>query len=107
MYVVHIINFLGEKESLTYKPNEYRNLMQLIVDKTGEEIGDCKGRAWCGTCHIKPIRDEIKEELGEDEENTLNGLHHRKGNSRLACQLMVDKSINKLTFKLLGDSEYA
>ena len=33
---------------------EYNNLMELLFDKKGQEWGDCKGRAWCGTCHIMP-----------------------------------------------------
>ena len=35
--------------------NEYHNLMELLFDKYVEEWGDCKGRAWCGTCHIHII----------------------------------------------------
>ncbi|KAA3649755.1 MAG: ferredoxin [Bacteroidetes bacterium] len=106
MFRVSIINHYGQEECLDYKENQYRNLMELIVDRLGEDIGDCKGRAWCGTCHVELIEGELKSEMDSDEKTTLSGLYNYKESSRLACQLIPDQQLNGLKFKLLSEDDY-
>jgi len=105
-YQVCLINFLEQKHTLTFHKNEYRNFMEMIVDQLGEEIGDCKGRAWCGTCHIETIEGIIERTMELDEIGTLSRLQNRNKKSRLACQLMADENLNGLTFKLLTEDLY-
>jgi len=102
---LHVIDFEGIKKTHYFRKGEYRNLMELIVNKTAEDIGDCKGRAWCGTCHVECDQFNFSADINIDEKKTLNGLEHKKKNSRLACQIMLDESINEITFTLKGDFE--
>src|SRR5687768_14178618 len=77
-------------------PNEYRNLMELLNDKLYiEDFGDCKGVGRCGTCTIKVHSPELC--LAEPERNeqiTLTRTHINPKHIRLACQLLIDTSIN-------------
>ena len=53
MYTVYVIDTIGDTHVLEFKKFEYRNLMELLVNRLHDEIGDCKGRGLCGTCHIR------------------------------------------------------
>ena len=103
IYTVKIINSYNEKKTIEYKPNEFNNLMQMIFHVLNEEIGDCKGRAWCGTCHVQVIQGAIETPLDNDEVSTLLKLYNKTPSSRLACQIEADQKIHGMTFKLLSD----
>ncbi|MEQ8624952.1 MAG: 2Fe-2S iron-sulfur cluster-binding protein [Vicingaceae bacterium] len=105
-YHVWLIDYFGELKHLIFYKNEYRNFMEMIVDKLGEDIGYCKGRAWCGTCHVELINGVIEANIDDDEKDTLNKLSNNKKASRLACQLMADEQLNGLTFRLLSEDYY-
>lgn len=78
--------------------------MELIFDEVLEDWGDCKGRAWCGTCHISVFspKNEEKESLDSDEKLRLQKLSNRVSNSRLACQILVTKELHDMEFEFLG-----
>lgn len=100
---LYVINEFGEESTLEYQPYEYRSLMDLVLNELWEEWGDCRGRAMCGTCHIEVLSGTPGEEMEPFEENTLNGLPNKTENSRLACQISLDKSINQMRFRILKD----
>lgn len=101
---VHIINEFDEKETLEFYPLEYNSLMELVINETYEEWGDCMGRAWCGTCHVTIIDGgEPASEFSHTEQNKLEELPNKTENSRLACQITADQSIHNMTFKILKD----
>lgn len=99
---LYIIDDLGKESILEYKPFEYRNLMDLILNELWIEWGDCKGRAMCGTCHIEILEGEPGEKDAY-EADTLNNLPNNTASSRLACQIMVDDEIDNLKFRILKD----
>ncbi len=74
--------------------------MELLFDKYVEEWGDCKGRAWCGTCHIGIIEGLITEKMDADEKFTLSKIRDATKNSRLACQIPVNGKLNNMVFKM-------
>ena len=77
---------------------EYPNLMVLLYDQLYlEGFGECKGVGRCGTCHIyvkNPLEKWLVKE--RNEATTLNKLLEFKDNSRLACQIVIDKSIHEM-----------
>ncbi|MBL4709283.1 MAG: 2Fe-2S iron-sulfur cluster binding domain-containing protein [Flavobacteriales bacterium] len=103
MYSLKLINSYGEQKTLSFRSNQYRNFMQMIVDQLSEDIGDCKGSAWCGTCHVELIEGTIERSLDTNEIATLDKLSNKNNASRLACQLMVNKELDGLSFKLLSE----
>ncbi len=104
MYSITIINEQNLRTKVEFKSQSYRNLMELIVNETHEDIGDCRGKAWCGTCHIMVVSGEINDEPNSDEQMTLGHLTNTDATSRLACQIMADHSIDGMVFKILGDA---
>lgn len=102
MGLLYVIDGSGNERTVSYKPYEYRNLMDLLLNELWEDWGDCRGRAMCGTCHIEILEGETGE-MDDFEEHTLSGLPNKTGTSRLACQIMVDESINNMRFRILKD----
>jgi len=94
---------IGQRHQLFFEPNSYPNLMEFIRDKGIEDWGDCRGRAWCGTCHIfmTPKNDLIF--TTKEEENKLNELSNISKNSRLACQIFLNKKIHQAEINYIGD----
>ncbi len=88
-----------------FRTNEYHNLMELLFDKYMEEWGDCKGRAWCGTCHIQIMEGSISEKMDADERHTLSQIGKVTQQSRLACQIPVNAELNQIVFKILKDDQ--
>ncbi len=77
------------RHQIKFEANEYNSLMELIWDKGYEDWGDCKGRAWCATCHIQ-INNKINTNAVDQEESSrINLLSNRTDYSRLSCQLLL------------------
>ena len=95
------INEFDEECKAEFRLNEYHNLMELLFDKYMEDIGDCKGRAWCGTCHIQILEGRISEKMDADEKETLSKSEDVAENSRLACQIPVNSELHNLSFKIM------
>jgi len=94
---------IGNKHKLHFKKVEYNSMMELIWDRGLEDWGECRGRAWCGTCHVKTETRLADQESDIDERICLNQLENKTTNSRLACQLFLDEKIHKKEFEFIGD----
>jgi 2Fe-2S ferredoxin len=81
---------------------EYPNLMMLISDKLYlEDFGECKGIGRCGTCHLFVIDPtEILLTREGNENTTLKKSWNVKDNSRLACQIIINESVNGICVHL-------
>lgn len=101
MYSVNIIDTAGEQHSIEYNRGDFRNLMELIVNSIYEEIGDCKGRAWCGTCLVENIAGLYTEIKSITEQEKLNEFERTKP-TRLSCQLILDEKLNGTTWRVVG-----
>ena len=100
-YSFTYINEFDEEYKAEFRLNEYHNLMELLFDKYMEDVGDCKGRAWCGTCHIQILEGHLSEKMDVDEKETLSKSIDVTGNSRLACQIPVNLELQNLVFKIM------
>lgn len=96
-------NGFGKECPVDFKTHEYHNLMELLLDKYTEEWGDCRGRAWCGTCHTQIIEGTNSEKMEADEKQTLSKLIGRTSESRLACQIPVTSELSGLVIRIIGD----
>ncbi|MDY8138441.1 2Fe-2S iron-sulfur cluster-binding protein [Aquimarina sp. 2201CG5-10] len=103
MYKIYITDTQGEYHSIKFIRNEYANLMELLINKLYEDIGDCKGRSLCGTCHIR-IMTPNTSIISPDalEQKTLNNQWKHYQNSRLACQIFLNEHINETHFEIVG-----
>ena len=104
---IHSITIINEKDvstTLAFIPHAYRNLMEFIVNELVEDIGACKGKAWCGTCHGAIVQGNFEpEDIIGDEIKTLHRLS-TVPQSRLACQIMLGPELDGMVFKIIGDN---
>lgn len=101
--MVFVIDEFGEETSLTFKILEYNNLMDLILNELWEEWGDCRGQAMCGTCQIEILSGSSRNKIESTEAETLRLLPNKTSRSRLACQIILDRSIHNMRFRILKD----
>ncbi|MDX1363336.1 2Fe-2S iron-sulfur cluster-binding protein [Arenibacter latericius] len=106
MYTLTYFDEFGDQCTANFHTNEYHSLMELLYDKYMEEWGECKGRAWCGTCHIKILEGAIDKEMEEEEQHTLSKIDEATKESRLACQIPVNAALNNLVFKIVSENQY-
>jgi len=95
--------YCGEEihEIKTYA-NEYRSLMMLIYDRIYTEgFGECLGMGKCGTCLVEIISSVRELSFYErNEETKLARAGLPGGDIRLACQILVDESMDGLKVKI-------
>lgn len=99
-YHLTFIDDLGKQYKAEFKTNEYHNLMELLFDKYLQDWGECKGRAWCGTCHIKIIKGQLSTEIDREEKYTLSILDNATQSSRLACQIPLNQELDGVIFSI-------
>lgn len=99
--VVHIFYEGREHKIITY-PNEYRSLMMLIYDRIYTEgFGECLGMGKCGTCLVEIISSLHELSYYErNEETTLLRAGAQDIAVRLACQMVMDESMDGLRVKI-------
>jgi 2Fe-2S ferredoxin len=75
-------------------------LMRAATDNRIEGIdGDCGGNCACATCHVyvDPAWIARAGSRTHCEEDMLNLVSELRDNSRLACQITIDESLDGLT----------
>lgn len=93
----------GNSHRAEFVVDEYHNLMMLLFDKYGVDWGDCKGRAWCGTCHVEVCQGTVTQEIEADERHKLAELDGATERSRLACQLLLRSDLDNLLIRIVGE----
>ncbi|MUL50080.1 (2Fe-2S)-binding protein [Mycobacterium sp. CBMA293] len=80
------------------------SLMHAAVTQGVEGIvGECGGNLMCATCHVfvdESWRDVLSEKGADEEEMLTETVTPSEPNSRLACQIVVDDSLDGLIVHL-------
>ena len=95
-----MINLLNEGKELPGKCGQ--TLMSAAVDSGLSIEAACDGNCACSTCHVY-IDEEFIDKLPEpscEEEDMLDLALFVKSNSRLACQITLNKEMDGLSFKI-------
>jgi len=104
-YKLEYIDSYDKHHEVYFQPLEYKHLMELIWDRAIEDWGDCKGRAWCGTCHVAVKKSlNVLPKYDTEENHCLSHQINREESSRLACQLMLTKALDGAVITYLGDT---
>ena len=105
MYKIHLEDSNGVLSTFSFTPNTNENLMTFIADNLAEDIGDCKGRAWCGTCMVQQLNGTYEDTMIADERTLLNDFPDIP-NRRLACQIFLNSDLDGTTWKVLDSRQF-
>ncbi len=97
---VTVIDVFEEHYDIFFKRHEYANLMELIINTYYEEIGECGGRGLCGTCIVSVVFGRMIDKVDFQERHTLSVMNKNNPENRLACQIMLDESIDQFVFRI-------
>ena len=81
------------------------NLMEVCKSYELPVEGTCGGMALCASCHVYVESEHELSEPSEDEEDMLDQAFFVEENSRLGCQIKMNKDKEGLIVKLapVGD----
>lgn len=81
------------------------SLMEVLKASEYDILATCGGMALCATCHIEVIDGMEKlEERNDAELDMLDTLPYASDESRLACQIKVNKSIDGLRIRIFENN---
>jgi len=78
------------------------NLMEFLKASEYEQIeGTCLGIALCATCHVRVLESSpLLNEQMDEEFLMLETLPVSWENSRLSCQIPLNKNLNKISISI-------
>ncbi len=97
---ITIIDRHGEEHQFDVPLGIEMNLMELIKSCELPVQGTCGGMALCSTCHCYLESQHELREPNEAEEDMLDQAFFVESNSRLACQIELDESLDGLRVRL-------
>lgn len=97
---ITVIDREGITHQLDAPTDMAMNLMEVCKAYELPVEGTCGGMAVCASCQCYVLSDHPLEEKSEDEEAMLSEAFHVKENSRLGCQIPMDKKLEGLKVEL-------
>ena len=97
---ITVIDRVGITHQLDAPTDMAMNLMEVCKAYELPVEGTCGGMAMCASCQCYVLSDHPLEEKSEDEEAMLSEAFQVKENSRLGCQIPMDKKLEGLKVKL-------
>jgi 2Fe-2S ferredoxin len=98
---ITVIN--SEGEIILEAPNDMGlNLMEFLKASEYEQIeGTCLGIALCATCHVRVLESSpLLNEQMDEEFLMLETLPVIFENSRLSCQIALNKNLNRIKISI-------
>ena len=101
---VTIIDRNGISHELIGPTDMNMNIMELCKAYELPVLGECGGMAMCATCQCYLESDTKLNEQSDDELDMLDQAFFVEDNSRLACQIQLEESINGIVLRLAPES---
>jgi 2Fe-2S ferredoxin len=96
----------GVRQELEIPDDMSLSLMEALKASEYNILATCGGMALCATCHVQVLEGQDKlPPMNDAEMDMLDTLPDAGSDSRLACQLRVDESIEGAIFRILGEEE--
>src|SRR3546814_17751942 len=106
MGAITVIEDSGARHDVEVEPGT--NLMEAATrNMVPGVLGMCGGICSCATCHCY-VPDQWRDKLpppSDGELQMLDAVTHRRANSRLGCQVVVDDAFDGMTVKLPPDQD--
>ena len=101
---VTVLDRSGEKKIISGPVDINLNLMELLKIHKYPVEGTCGGIALCASCHVYINSENSLPEISPSEQAMLDDNWDSKPNSRLACQIGLNKDINLLNIEIAPES---
>ncbi len=95
----------GKEQKLEAPTDMNLNLMEVFKSYDLPVEGTCGGMALCASCHCYVHSSHELPQASDDEEDMLDQAFYVEDNSRLSCQLKIQKSLDGLKVELAPVSE--
>ncbi len=105
MIRVHFINADG-KTAREVLATPGQRLLEVAQNDGQPLEGTCEGQMACSTCHVIIAAEDFARlpKAREEEEDMLDLAAGATRNSRLACQILLDESLDGLTVHIPSES---
>ena len=97
---ITVIDRQGIAHPLDAPTDMAMNLMDVCKVYELPVEGTCGGMAMCASCQCYVLSDHELAEKSPDEEAMLSEASHVRENSRLGCQILMDKKLEGLKVEL-------
>ncbi len=97
---ITLIDRSGVSHQLQAPTDMAMNLMEVCKAYELPVEGTCGGMAMCASCQCYVLSDHPLSEKSSDEEAMLSEAFHVQENSRLGCQISIEKKLEGLKVEL-------
>lgn len=96
----------GARQTLELPEGINLSLMEVMKASDYNVLATCGGMALCATCHVQVLEGLDKLPTARDAElDMLDTLPNAGFDSRLACQLRLDESLEGGIFRIRGEEQ--
>ncbi len=93
----------GDRQDLDIPEGINLSLMEVLKASDYNILATCGGMALCATCHVQVLQGlEQLPDSNDAELDMLDTLPDADTDSRLACQLRVDETMEGAVFRIRG-----
>ncbi|OIN59504.1 2Fe-2S iron-sulfur cluster-binding protein [Arsenicibacter rosenii] len=93
----------GDRQELEIPEGINLSLMEVLKASDYNILATCGGMALCATCHVQVLQGLEQLPGSNDAElDMLDTLPDADSDSRLACQLRVDETMEGAVFRIRG-----
>ncbi|SFD63412.1 2Fe-2S iron-sulfur cluster-binding protein [Spirosoma endophyticum] len=94
----------GEQQPIEIPEGINLNLMEVLKASDYDILATCGGMALCATCHVQVLDGLDALPSAQDAElDMLDTLPDADSDSRLACQIRVNESLEGAVFRIKGE----
>jgi ferredoxin len=102
---VTLIRFIGTDGTIRETHGAPGDRLLDLAQADGQPLeGTCEGQMACSTCHVIVAEQDFARlpRASEDEEDMLDFAAGATRTSRLACQILIDGTLQTLTVRIPG-----
>lgn len=100
-----VIDREDQKHKLEAPTDMNLNIMELCKAYELPVKGTCGGMALCASCHCYIESDHELNEVSDGEEDMLDQAFFVEDNSRLGCQIYINRALEGLIIRLAQESD--
>tara|TARA_B100001250_G_scaffold4865_1_gene4111 strand:- start:690 stop:1007 length:318 start_codon:yes stop_codon:yes gene_type:complete len=97
---ITLIDREGKKHLLKAPVDVNMNLMELCKSYEFPIQGICGGMSMCASCQVYIHSENSINKISDDERAMLSEAFFVKDNSRLGCQIQINKELDGLIFEI-------